>query len=125
MTPVSHWIHDTHQLKERRKDLRKSMTPAEAKLWSLLKYSGLHGRKFRRQHSVGQYIVDFYCPSEKLVIELDGQGHFDEASVLYDSERTAYLESLNIRVLRFENKLVFECPDAVLEEITRNFKFPS
>jgi very-short-patch-repair endonuclease len=72
-------IHNVKQLKERRKQLRNSLTSAEAKLWGLLKDSQLENRKFRRQHSVGPYILDFYCPSEKLCIELDGEIHYTEA----------------------------------------------
>jgi very-short-patch-repair endonuclease len=60
--------HNQEELKNRRKGLRKKLTPAEATLWLLLKDKKLEGRKFRRQHSVGKYIVDFYCPSEKLVM---------------------------------------------------------
>ena len=58
--------------KTKRKKLRNNLTPAEAALWNLLKNSQLEGRKFRRQHSVGFYILDFYCPSERMAIELDG-----------------------------------------------------
>ena len=62
-------------LEPRRKKLRRNLTPAEAFLWTVLKNSNLAGRKFRRQHSVGNYILDFYCDSEKLVVELDGEVH--------------------------------------------------
>jgi very-short-patch-repair endonuclease len=113
-------IHNMTALKDNRKKLRNSLTPAEAKLWTLLKNSRLENRKFRRQHSVGPYVLDFYCPAEKLCIELDGEGHYNEASFEYDSARTEYLNSLNIRVLRFENKNVFENAEGVLEEIRRN-----
>ena len=65
-------------LKTFRKELRSNLTPAEAKLWTYLKNKKLGGRRFRRQHSVGGYILDFYCPTEKLAIELDGQGHLHD-----------------------------------------------
>ena len=113
-------VHNMTALRDNRKKLRNSLTPAEAKLWTLLKNSRLENRKFRRQHSVGPYVLDFYCPAEKLCIELDGEGHCNEASFEYDSARTEYLNSLNIRVLRFENKNVFENAEGVLEEIRRN-----
>ncbi len=115
-------IHNIIALRDNRKKLRNSLTPAEAKLWTLLKNSQLENKKFRRQHSVGPYVLDFYCPSEKLCIELDGEGHYNGASFEYDSARTEYLNSLNIKVIRFENKDVFENTEGVLEEIKRNFK---
>ena len=114
-------IHNINALRDNRKKLRNSLTPAEAMLWTLLKNSQLQNRKFRRQHSVGPYVLDFYCPAENLCIELDGEGHFNDAGFEYDTARTEYLNSLNIRVLRFENKDVFENSEGVLEEIQRNF----
>ena len=98
------------------------MTPAEAALWKVLQKSQLDGRKFRRQHSVNGYVLDFYCPSENLAIELDGAHHFTIHGSENDDERTAYLNDLQIKVIRFENKLVFERIDNVVEEIKRNFK---
>ncbi len=115
-------VHNINALRVNRKKLRNSLTPAEAKLWTFLRDSQLENKKFRRQHSVGPYVLDFYCPAEKLCIELDGEGHFNETSFEYDSARTEYLNGLNIRVLRFENRKVFENTEAVLEEIRKNFK---
>jgi len=66
-------IHNRKSMKEIRRHLRHSLTPAEAALWKGLKGSKLEGKKFRRQHSIGNYVVDFYCPECKLAIELDGQ----------------------------------------------------
>jgi very-short-patch-repair endonuclease len=114
-------IHNIRKLKENRKILRNKLTPAEAKLWSLLKNSQFENKKFRRQHSVGPYVLDFYCPSEKLCIELDGDVHFTDSGYEYDEARTEFLKSLNIRVIRFENKAVFENTVGVLEEIRRRF----
>ena len=114
-------IHNITALRDNRKKLRNSLTHAEAKLWTFLKNSQLENKKFRRQHSVGPYVLDFYCPSEKICIELDGEGHYNEASFEYDSARTEYLNSLNIKVIRFENNDVFENTEGVLEEIRRNF----
>jgi very-short-patch-repair endonuclease len=107
-------------LKEKRKTLRSSLTPAEAKLWNLLQNSKLEGIKFRRQHSIGNFIVDFYCPQYLLVIELDGQIHFNPVNEEKDIQRTEYINSLGIKVLRFENKEVFEKTEFVLEEIKQN-----
>ncbi|MFC5272353.1 endonuclease domain-containing protein [Adhaeribacter terreus] len=108
-------------LKTLRKELRSNLTPAEAALWKALQRGQLEGRKFRRQHSFGKFILDFYCPQEKLAVELDGRHHFSEAGFAADSERTAFLNSHGIRVLRFENDAVFEQLDGVLEEIRNAF----
>jgi very-short-patch-repair endonuclease len=115
-------INNLVKLKEKRKYLRNNLTPAEATLWRILKSKQLEGRKFRRQHSVGNYILDFYCPSERLAIELDGAHHFTEAGLMYDKKRTEYIESLDITIIRFENKLVFDRTDFVIEEINKHFK---
>ncbi len=81
----------------------------------------LAGRKFRRQHSIGPYIADFYCPAEHLVVELDGAPHFTPSGATADLYRDAYLNELGIRVLRFENTRVFQSLESVLYEIERHF----
>ena len=118
MTPLR--IHNRKPLEDRRKHLRKKLTPAEATLWTLLKGKQLDGRKFRRQHSVGKYILDFYCPLERLAIELDGEHHFTDEGFAYDEERTNYLNRLKIQVLRFENEQIFQSPDGVVAEIKKH-----
>jgi RNA methyltransferase, TrmH family len=118
-------IHNRQYLKQNRKDLRNNATSAEATLWTFLSGSKVLGKKFRRQHSIGNYIVDFYCPSERLVIELDGAGHFTTSGYEYDEERTKYLNSLGIRVVRFENDEVFRATEAVLEKIKQEITNPS
>jgi very-short-patch-repair endonuclease len=115
-------IHNRKECENRRRYLRKKLTDAEATLWSLLRNRQLEGGKFRRQHSVGKYILDFYCPSEKLAIELDGEHHFTDQGSSHDEKRTNYLTSLKIQVLRFENEEVFQSPSAVLAEITKYFQ---
>jgi len=114
-------IHNQKAQKEFRRELRKNLTPAEAKLWKYLQNSQLDGRKFRRQHSVGQYIIDFYCPKEKLAVELDGNSHFNSVNEQYDIKRGEYLNSLGINVVRFENKDIFEKTEIVLESIKSHF----
>jgi very-short-patch-repair endonuclease len=108
--------------KEYRRNLRNNLTTAKAFFWLRLKNKQLAGRRFKRQVSVGHYIVDFYCPSEKLVIELDGQRHFTTAGYKYDQHRDKYLNSLGLRVIRFENKEVFQNLQEVLDDIRNNFK---
>jgi very-short-patch-repair endonuclease len=114
-------INNIPKLKTFRKELRNNLTPAEARFWKAVQNKNLEGRKFRRQHSVGKYILDFYCPAEKLAIELDGQIHFADKAREYDRERRLILEYYGIRVLRFENKLVFEDLEWVLSVIKGNF----
>lgn len=114
-------VNNKPELKGFRKNLRNNLTSAEATLWLQLKGKKLAGRKFRRQFSVENYILDFYCPSEKLCIELDGAAHFTAAGLEYDQERTEVLNSHGIRVIRFENIEVFEAMESVLEKIKSNF----
>ena len=115
-------IHNKKSLESFRKKLRNHGTPAEAYLWKYLQQKKLEGRKFRRQHSILNFIVDFYCPEEKLIIELDGQYHMNPTAEAKDAERTMKLEKLGFRVLRFENRSVFDNLDWVLEEIKDNFR---
>ncbi len=114
-------IMNRPELKSFRKHLRSNLTPAEAALWKMLQKSQLQGRKFRRQHSVGPYILDFYCPSEKLAVELDGDGHMHLSQMEYDMERDAFIHQFGIKVIRIENHWVFDQPEAVLEEISNEF----
>ena len=114
-------IHTRKEIKEFRKELRNHLTPAEAFLWKYLKSKRFEGRRFTKQHSIGNFIVDFYCPSEKMIIELDGNVHNNQIAEDYDKKRTLYLNSLGYKVLRFENKMVFDNLDSVLMEIKDSF----
>ncbi|MBF9236555.1 endonuclease domain-containing protein [Hymenobacter sp. BT683] len=107
--------------KEARRTLRNNLTSAEAALWNRLKSGQVGGRKFRRQHSVGEFILDFYCPQEKLAVELDGAGHFTVSGNLHDAARTEYLNAVGIRVIRFENKLIWSALDSVVHSIESSF----
>jgi very-short-patch-repair endonuclease len=99
------------------RELRLRATEAEQKLWSLLRNRQLKGKKFRRQHAVANYVVDFYCNEYKLAIELDGSLHADEAAKEYDKSRTALLTELGVTVLRFWNEEVMSDPGRVLRRI--------
>jgi very-short-patch-repair endonuclease len=94
---------------------RKRPTPAEAALWDILRGRRSLGLKFRRQHAIGPYVVDFYCARAALVIEVDGPIHDKQAED--DAERTAFLEAQGLRVLRFKNEVVLKEPVKVLEAI--------
>jgi len=87
----------------------------------MLKSRKLEGRKFRRQYSIGNYIVDFCCPSEKLVIELDGAPHGEYHKIQLDENRDKFLKNLGFTVLRFENRFVFQEPEYLISEISKVF----
>ncbi len=106
------------------KQLRKKLTKQERLLWSKLRAQQL-GIKFRRQHSIGSYILDFYSPQAKLAIELDGGQHNTPQTKVKDEQRTAYLNSQGIRVLRFWNNQITEALQSVLEVITKELNKPS
>ena len=99
----------------RARHLRKNPTDAERALWSILRQRQVPGHRFRRQAPVGPYIVDFVCFENKLVIEVDGGQHAEQAD--YDDARTAWLESQGLRVLRFWNNQVLQEMDAVREAV--------
>ena len=104
------------EMQARARELRKDMTPAEKKLWQHLRDGQLDGAYFRKQHAIGTYIVDFFCAKSKLVIEVDGDSHAEQAE--YDVQRTKWLnEEKGYRVIRFTNRDVLHNTEAVLEAI--------
>ena len=113
--------HNRSHLLFFRKKLRNSGTSAEAELWKHISNRKLAGRKFRRQHSVKCFILDFYCPSEKLAIELDGEDHYWKEGIDKDLKKEMFLKEHEIRVLRFENKWVFQDLEYVLRAIAKAF----
>ncbi|MBS1778959.1 MAG: endonuclease domain-containing protein [Bacteroidetes bacterium] len=120
---MSHdWIHNARHLKEIRKELRNNATPAEAALWNYLKNKKLANHKFSRQHSIENYIVDFYCSSEKLIIELDGEIHQAPMNIINDKERDTRLHELGYKVLRFPNNDVLNNINQVLYQIQLCFE---
>ena len=114
--------HNQPNLKESRKFLRKNLTPAEALLWRILKNKNLEGRKFSRQHSINNYIVDFYCASEKLIVELDGQHHFTPEGKYFDAIRDTELSEQGYIIIRIEKEQLFKNPAGVVFDIIRRFK---
>jgi very-short-patch-repair endonuclease len=103
--------------KEKRRVLRKNMPPAETILWSKLRGKNLNGCKFRRQYSIGPYIVDFYSPQLKLAIEIDGESHFVVGALQRDQVRQAFIESADVTVLRFTNCDIYDRLEGVVEKI--------
>ncbi|NET47902.1 MAG: endonuclease domain-containing protein [Merismopedia sp. SIO2A8] len=103
--------------REKRRSLRSNMPPAEKLVWARLRGQQVEGCKFRRQYSIGGFVVDFYAPELKLAIEIDGESHAGEDAQAYDAERQAFLESKGTCVLRFTNQQVYEELDGVVEAI--------
>ncbi len=99
------------------KKLRANTTPHERALWRALKELPVEGTHFRRQAPIGRYVVDFFCPAKRLVIELDGGHHNEDATAARDSERQAWLEQEGYRVIRFWNSDVAADLNAVMERI--------
>ena len=110
-------LYNRRSQKETRRRLRTHGTPAEAALWTRLKDRQLGGFRWRRQFGVGPYVLDFYCPAVRLGVEVDGAVHHTPAQRAYDAERTRHLGAVGVRVVRFENRAVFEAPEAVLAAI--------
>ena len=108
-----------HQIARR---LRRRATLAERSLWTLLRGRSSDGFKFRRQHPVQRYVLDFYCPEVQLAIEIDGAQHLHADEQVYDAIRTDYLNALGILVVRFSNQRVLDDPQGVLSEIDRLLK---
>ena len=108
---------NTSPLKSRRKELRNNPTTAEAILWRHLQRRQILGKKFRRQYSIGRYIVDFFCFECDIAVELDGAPHYAELKTDYESERAAFIEGQGIEILRFENRIIYQNLEAVLETI--------
>jgi very-short-patch-repair endonuclease len=102
---------------KKRQYLRKNMTKAEIVLWSKLKGKQLNGLKFRRQCGINNYVVDFYCPELKLVIEIDGDVHAYNSRIVYDKKRQKEIEALGIKVLRYTNNDVIQNIEGVLYDI--------
>ncbi|SMO52139.1 Very-short-patch-repair endonuclease [Saccharicrinis carchari] len=108
------------RLKQFRKRLRNHSTPAEIELWRYLKNKQIAGLKFRRQHSIGNFIIDFYCPKIRLGIELDGEHHIYNEE--YDQKRDNKLSTYNITIVRYENVMIFEYPEVIVDEIKEYFQ---
>lgn len=101
----------------RARQLRRNQTDAERKLWRLLHSRRFAGAKFRRNHPIGNFFADFCCLKARLIIEVDGGQHADQAQAAYDERRTGYLISRGFRVMRFWNKDILKQSERALERI--------
>jgi len=112
-------IHNRKAKEFLRKNLRRNITPQEAILWSRIRNSKL-GVKFQRQHSIGSFIVDFYCAGAKLIIEIDGSQHSTQKE--YDNERSGFIESFGYKIMRFKNNEIDNDLEGVILRIERELK---
>ena len=107
------------KLKQPSRQLRDNMTDAKRYLWTKIRMKQLKGYQFYRQKPIGDYIVDFFCPKAKLVIEVDGSQHYSDETTEYDRIRDEYLMSLGLRVMRFTNTEVMKNIEGVIESIIK------
>ncbi|MDI6761937.1 MAG: endonuclease domain-containing protein [Thermodesulfobacteriota bacterium] len=111
------FLRNDPTLKQRRQELRRNQTEAEKALWAHLRNKQFYGIKFFRQYSIGYYILDFYCPTMKLAVELDGGQHNQSESKEYEAVRSEYLRAQGIEVMRFWNHEVLLDMESVLSEL--------
>lgn len=104
------------------RDLRKNPTDAEACIWEILRDRKLNGYKFRRQHPLTGYVLDFYCPELKLAIEIDGQVHRNAEQIAYDQDRTKILKESGVSIIRFWNSEVINELPSVIDRINTLIK---
>ena len=116
-------LYNDPSRKPHRRRLRKDATDAERQLWRILRNRQMAGLKFLRQYGIGSYILDFYCPEQRLAIEVDGGQHADVLGQEHDAKRDRYLRELNIRMIRFWNNDVLRNMEGIeqriREEVTR------
>jgi very-short-patch-repair endonuclease len=117
--PLALWERDGVRAKllERARELRKNAAQAEQILWHALRNRQLNGLKFRRQHPIGRFILDFYCPEKRLAVEIDGGQHAEPEQRMYDEARTAALAKQGITVLRFRNDEIINHLEGVLQTL--------
>lgn len=113
------WTHNIRNLRDRRRELRRRQTPQEEKIWFELRNNKL-GAKFKRQHSIGGYIADFFCSKLNMIVEIDGEIHNHADNMENDRVRDIFLKEMNFKVIRFTNAQVDSDLGAVIEEISRN-----
>jgi len=110
-------LYNLTELKQRRRNLRKNQPSPETLVWNVIRNRQISGCKFKRQYSIGTFIVDFYCPEIKLAIEIDGDNHYLQGVAIKDHSRQIYLEKFGIAFLRFTNLEVSSNLEGVAEVI--------
>jgi very-short-patch-repair endonuclease len=119
---MSSEIYNQYIQKENRRKLRNNQTKAEKILWEYLRNRKINGKKFRRQYSINNYVLDFYCVENKLCIELDGGIHNDFEQIKFDYQRTKDLNYYGITIIRFKNDEIIGDINKVLEKINQHTK---
>jgi very-short-patch-repair endonuclease len=119
------YLRNDPVLKQPRRELRRNQTEAEKILWAHLRNKQFYGMKFFRQYSIGPYILDFYCPTLKLAVELDGGQHNQFEGKEYDAARSEYLKAQGIDITRFWNHEVLVDTESVLSELGLKVTPPS
>ena len=110
-------IYNKTKIKEQRRKLRKTQTREELIFWAHVKDRRFHKYKFKRQYSIGNYIVDFYCSELKLVVEIDGGQHYEKENIEYDLQRTKYFDDFGIRVIRYTNIEITDNLEGVMDDL--------
>ncbi len=105
--------------------LRSQMTPAENRLWLQLRVGQFQNLKFRRQHGIGQYIVDFFCAEKRLAIEVDGDIHAFEEQIKRDKKREDYLKNIGIQIIRYNNHDILTNIEEVMDDLFRRINLYS
>lgn len=124
-------LYNKSSEKDKRRSLRNNMPPAEKLVWSKIRNKQIEGCRFRRQYSIGAFVIDFYSPELRLALEIDGDSHFVDGAQTYDNERELFLEDQGTKILRFTNSQVYQDLDTVLEAIStkiqelRNLPLPN
>ncbi|MBI2985049.1 MAG: endonuclease domain-containing protein [Candidatus Kerfeldbacteria bacterium] len=111
--------HNRSRRTRYRRELRRNSTLAEWRLWWYLRDRRFHSLKFRRQHHIGSFIVDFYCGEARLVVEVDGDSHFEEGALERDRTRDAWLQAQGYKVTRLTNDEVLVDTEMVLKKLAR------
>lgn len=123
MRSIFHKVLNSNKMEWRRKDLRKNSTKYEDLLWQELRNNKL-GYKFKRQYSIVNFVIDFYCAKVKLAIEIDGPIHKTKSSIDYDRHRTQYINSLGIKEIRFSNYQINMNMPFVINKIIESLPSP-
>lgn len=110
-------LYNLIELKQKRRDLRRNQPSPETVMWNIVRSRQIRGYKFKRQFSVGPFILDFFCPELKLAIEIDGDSHYEPEAKTKDRRRQDYLEKFGIKLLRFTNLEVSKNLEGILETI--------
>ena len=115
-------LYNLTSLKDRRRQLRRQPIPSEAKFWMFLRNRQYRGLKFRRQHSIGGYILDYFCPALRLAIEIDGDSHLKPGRDIYDERRQRWIERQGVTIVRFLSSDVINNFEGVIERLDEVIK---